>query len=77
MYRQTFQKNNYRSRNEFEKFSRSDSNNFILRFKLYDINMIRDNFSLTKCMIKLELLLVQNLQYNLCFHFQAEKNAMF
>lgn len=56
MYRQTFQKNNYRSRNEFEKFSRSDSNNFILRFKLNDINMIRDNFFFTKCMIKLELL---------------------
>lgn len=41
-----FSKNNYRSRNEFEKSSRSDSNNLILRFKLNDINMIRDNFFL-------------------------------
>lgn len=47
---------NYRFRNEFEKFSRLDFNNFILCFKFSDINMIRDNFFLIKCMIKLEFL---------------------
>lgn len=51
-----FKKINYRFRNEFEKFSRLDFNNFILCFKFNDINMIRDNFFLIKCMIKLEFL---------------------
>lgn len=36
--------------------NRSDSNNFILRFILNDINMIKDNFSLIKSMVRLELL---------------------